>query len=140
MARHVTYGMEFALLRSGSRSAGWVTHTGGKTMKRFVSWFGVLAFAVVLLAGPGTALAKDDPAKYGARLTEAKDVFTELMTSADHKVPEKLLHSAKCVVVIPDMVKGALGFGARWGNGVMSCRNAQPITRFSLEHNGSSLD
>ncbi|HYR52758.1 MAG TPA: lipid-binding SYLF domain-containing protein [Candidatus Dormibacteraeota bacterium] len=94
-------------------------------MKRIISWLGVAALAVTLLAGPGTAVAKDDPAKYGTKLTEAKQVFTELMTSADQKVPQKLLDNAKCIVVIPDMVKGAIGFGARWGSGVMSCRGAQ---------------
>lgn len=43
-------------------------------------------------------------------------------------MPQKLLDEAKCVVVIPGMVKGALGFGARWGNGVMSCRHGQEWT------------
>ena len=93
-------------------------------MKRLMSWLGVLAFGVALVAGPGTAVAKDDPTKYGTKFTEAKQVFTELMTSTDRKVPQKLLDNAKCVVVIPDMVKGAVGFGARWGSGVMSCRSA----------------
>jgi len=79
--------------------------------------------AIALLVAPSIARAKDDPAKYGERLTEAKEVFQELMTSSDRKVPEELMEKAKCVVVIPDMVKGALGFGARWGSGVMSCRN-----------------
>ena len=50
-------------------------------------------------------------------------MFQELTSSRDHKVPERLMRDAKCVVVIPGMVKGAMGFGARWGNGVMSCRS-----------------
>jgi SH3 domain-containing YSC84-like protein 1 len=52
-------------------------------------------------------------------------VFSELMSGKDRSVPKELMENAKCVVVIPDMMKGALGFGARWGSGVMSCRDGQ---------------
>ncbi len=81
--------------------------------------------AAAVIAAPSVAGAKDDRAKYAGRLTEAKQVFQELMTVSDRKVPQELMENAMCVVVIPDMVKGALGFGARWGSGVMSCRDGR---------------
>jgi lipid-binding SYLF domain-containing protein len=95
-------------------------------MSRSFGWPGLAALvAVAIMGAPSIAGAKDDQIKYGERVTESKQVFQELMTSADQKVPQELMEKAKCVVVIPDMMKGALGFGARWGSGVMSCRDAQ---------------
>ena len=97
-------------------------------MRLLPGWKGIATVAAIaLLALPSMAGAKDEPkedqAKRAEKLTDAKQVFQELMTSSDHKVPEDLIEKATCVVVIPGMVKGALGFGARWGSGVMSCRN-----------------
>ena len=96
-------------------------------MRRLSGWSGIAALlAIVSLAAPSAAKdadSKSSGSKYGDRLIEAKQVFQELMATPDRGVPKELLESAKCVVVIPDMVKGAMGFGARWGNGVMSCRS-----------------
>ena len=81
--------------------------------------------AIAMIGAPVIARADSDDtrAKYDHRLMDAKDAFTELTSSGDRKVPERLMSNAKCIVVIPGMVKGALGFGARWGNGVMTCRS-----------------
>jgi len=46
------------------------------------------------------------------------------LATPDHSVPEALLKDCKCIAVIPHAVKGALGYGARFGWGVMSCRTA----------------
>ena len=89
-------------------------------------WKGIATFAALLMIGaPSMARADEDgQSKYADRLVSAKETFTELTSSSDHTVPEPLMRKAKCIVVIPGMMKGALGFGARWGNGVMSCRSA----------------
>jgi len=91
------------------------------------AWKAVTMLAVAgMIGAPSAARADEDgKAKYAERLTEATQAFQELTSSSDHKVPEKLMRDAKCVVVIPGMVKGALGFGARLGNGVMSCRDSR---------------
>ena len=96
-------------------------------MKRLSGWTGIAALlAIVSLAAPSAAKTdeKSSGSKYGDRLIEAKQVFQELMSTPDRSVPKELIENAKCVVVIPDMIKGAVGFGARWGSGVMSCRSA----------------
>ena len=79
--------------------------------------------AALVIGGPSIASAKDESVKYADRLVEAKQVFQELTSSGDRNVPQQLMEKAKCIVVIPDMMKGAFGFGARWGSGVISCRN-----------------
>jgi lipid-binding SYLF domain-containing protein len=96
-------------------------------MKSLQDWKRIVTLVVTaaIIGAPSVAGAKDEQVKYSDRVTEAKDVFTELMSGKDRSVPRELMENAKCVVVIPDMMKGALGFGARWGSGVMSCRDGQ---------------
>jgi lipid-binding SYLF domain-containing protein len=100
-------------------------------MRKLSGWTAVAALTALSLMGSpsvgGAKDDKDDTAKYADRLVQAKEVFQELMSSPDQSVPKELLEGAKGIVVIPGMIKGALGFGARWGYGVMSCRNAQGV-------------
>jgi lipid-binding SYLF domain-containing protein len=99
-------------------------------MRCLFALVGAATFVAVVSVAP-MSLAKDkekDQAadtKLGERLIESKAVYQELLMTPDRSVPRDLLEHCKCVVVIPDMMKGAVGFGARWGKGVMSCRNGQ---------------
>jgi len=56
------------------------------------------------------------------RLRDAELVLTEVMGISDKAIPQSLLDSAKCVVIIPGMKKGAFFFGAKYGRGFLSCR------------------
>ncbi|HUR37099.1 MAG TPA: lipid-binding SYLF domain-containing protein [Terriglobales bacterium] len=56
------------------------------------------------------------------RLKDAGNVLNELMSTPDQAVPEKVLADAKCVAVVPSMVKGGFIIGARHGRGVATCR------------------
>jgi lipid-binding SYLF domain-containing protein/peptidoglycan hydrolase-like protein with peptidoglycan-binding domain len=56
------------------------------------------------------------------RIAKAAAVLHELTTSADNRIPNDLLERAEAIVVIPHMVKGALGIGGRYGKGVVSER------------------
>ena len=55
-------------------------------------------------------------------MKDATEVYQELLSTPDRGVPEALLKNATCIAVIPHSVKGAIGYGARFGSGVMSCR------------------
>lgn len=80
------------------------------------------AGALALVAGAFLApAAVADEAKIVKNATE---VFTELLATPDRGVPQALLDDCRCVAVIPNSIKGALGYGARFGSGVMSCRAA----------------
>lgn len=58
------------------------------------------------------------------RLNNAAKVLNELMATPDQGIPQEILHNAKCVAVVPNLLKGGLGFGGKHGKGVASCRNA----------------
>jgi lipid-binding SYLF domain-containing protein len=59
------------------------------------------------------------------RLRTAGDALNSLMGTPDASVPQEVLKSAKCVAVIPDMVKGGfIAVGGRHGRGVATCRTA----------------
>ncbi len=60
-----------------------------------------------------------------SELQRATDVIHDLTTSAPDKgVPKEVLSGAKCVAVIPKLVKGAFIVGGEHGNGVATCRAA----------------
>ena len=71
------------------------------------------------VAGAGTS---EDAAKQGQKLSEANAVYHELITTPDRAVPKELLERCKCVAVLPGVIKAAIGYGARHGSGVMTCR------------------
>lgn len=58
------------------------------------------------------------------RLKNAGTVLHEIMAAPDNGIPEEVLEHAKCVAVVPNMVKGGFIFGGRHGRGVATCRTA----------------
>lgn len=56
------------------------------------------------------------------RVESAATVLTDIMATPDKGIPEEILGSAKCVAVVPSMLKGGLGIGGAYGRGVASCR------------------
>lgn len=56
------------------------------------------------------------------RLRGAGDDLKQLMNTPDRAIPQDVLKDAKCVAVVPDMVKGGFVFGANHGRGVATCR------------------
>jgi lipid-binding SYLF domain-containing protein len=58
------------------------------------------------------------------RLDNATTVLHEIMGMPDKGIPEEVLEHAKCIAVIPHMVKGGFVFGGKGGKGVATCRTA----------------
>ena len=56
------------------------------------------------------------------RMDNATAVFTEIMDTPDKSIPQDLLEKAQCIVIIPDLKKGAFLFGAKYGKGYLFCR------------------
>ena len=56
------------------------------------------------------------------RLVHAGAVLHEIMAAPDKGIPEEVLEHARCVAVVPHLVKGGFVFGAEGGRGVATCR------------------
>jgi lipid-binding SYLF domain-containing protein len=56
------------------------------------------------------------------RIVASAHVLDEIMGVPDKAIPDKIMRDAKCIAVIPSMVKIAVGFGGQHGHGVAVCR------------------
>ncbi len=59
-----------------------------------------------------------------ARLHSSVDVLQSIMAAPDKGIPEEVLSNAKCILVVPNLIKGGFIFGGKHGRGVASCRTA----------------
>ena len=58
------------------------------------------------------------------RLQLASDTLKAMIDTPDKGIPEEVLGNAKCIVVIPHLVKGGFVLGAEHGRGVATCRTS----------------
>ena len=58
------------------------------------------------------------------RMNNSAAVLHEIMNAPDQRIPDWIMKKAKCVAVIPHLVKGGFVFGAEHGKGVATCRTA----------------
>jgi lipid-binding SYLF domain-containing protein len=56
------------------------------------------------------------------RLENSADVLREIGAAPDKGIPEEVVKSAKCVVVVPHLVKAGFIIGGKHGRGVAVCR------------------
>jgi SH3 domain-containing YSC84-like protein 1 len=83
----------------------------------------VLAATLLIFLGTaGIASAKQDKTDVVERLQSAGQVLHELDNAPDKGIPDSVFKSAKCVGVVPSMIKGAFIFGGKHGRGVATCR------------------
>src|SRR5260221_11687183 len=102
------------------------------------------------LIGVSSAADKDD-SDITKRIDASAKVLNEVMATPDKAIPDKVMRDAKCIAVIPSMVKIAIGFGGNHGKGVASCRTSTgrwsglaPITitggSWGLQLGGQAVD
>ena len=58
------------------------------------------------------------------RLQRSVTVLHAIMAAPDKGIPEEVLSGAKCILVVPDLIKGGFVFGGKHGRGVATCRTA----------------
>ena len=58
------------------------------------------------------------------RLQSSVDVLHSIMATPDKGIPEEVLTGAKCILVVPSLIKGGFVFGGKHGRGVATCRTA----------------
>src|SRR5437660_10181370 len=86
-------------------------------MKKFVAFLSVLGLASLGWAGT----AKEDSAE---RLRMSSEVLTQIAHAPDKGIPEEVLAHAKCIAVVPHLVKGGFVLGGKHCRGVASCRTS----------------
>jgi lipid-binding SYLF domain-containing protein len=83
--------------------------------------FALILSLVALLGSMAFADAKEDSVE---RLQNAGETLKQIMDAPDKGIPEEVLDDAKCIVVVPHLVKGGFIVGGKHGRGVASCRTA----------------
>jgi len=93
----------------------------------------LLAFGTVTFAQTDTSKSKleDDHPAVAKRFDEATSTLKEMFGAPDKGVPSDLLSHAKCVVIIPNQKKAALGFGGSYGRGFATCRLSNNTAQWS---------
>ena len=81
-------------------------------------WLAVLPSSTSFAWARTTREATDD------RLVHAGAVLHEIMAAPDKGIPEEVLEHAKCIAVVPHLLKGGFVFGAENGRGIATCRTA----------------
>jgi lipid-binding SYLF domain-containing protein len=87
-------------------------------MKKVMFLLAMLSLGTLCWAGSAREDATD-------RLDNATKVVHEIMGMPDKGIPVEVLEHAKCVAVVPHMVKGGFVFGGKGGKGVATCRTAK---------------
>ncbi len=59
------------------------------------------------------------------RMQKSVDVLQSIMSTPDKGIPEEVLNGARCIVIVPELIKGGFIFGGKHGRGVASCRTPE---------------
>src|SRR3954452_351042 len=65
--------------------------------------------------------------KENQRVASAGRVMSEVLRIPDN-IPSELLQKAECVIVLPSVLKFALGIGGSYGRGLMVCRGGDDFS------------
>jgi lipid-binding SYLF domain-containing protein len=98
-----------------SVQTGDLDESKGGAMKRVLLSIGLVS----VLALPASAQNKEQ-----GRVENAGTVVQEILNAPD-SIPKDVLDKADCVVVLPSVVKFAIGIGGSYGRGVMTCRGGK---------------
>ena len=67
-------------------------------------------------------VAAEEKPEAAKRLDNAASVLQQITATPDKGIPENVLNDAKCVAVVPHMIKGGFGIGGQHGKGVATCK------------------
>lgn len=84
-----------------------------------------IMLSLALLSIAAQCWAESEHAKDIDRLDHAAKVLAETMRAPDQRIPDHILKGARCIAVVPHLVKGGFVFGAEEGKGVATCRTAR---------------
>lgn len=110
----------------------------------------VLSAVALIFASLTWASDDNDKSDIAKRIDASATVLNEIMATPDKAIPDSIMNDAKCIAVVPSMIKIAIGFGGNHGKGVATCRTATgwsapaPITvtggSWGLQLGGQAID
>jgi lipid-binding SYLF domain-containing protein len=81
--------------------------------------------AALLFSLVGMAVASERRENDLARIQTASLVLRQIMDAPDSGIPDSIMSGAKCIAIMPSMLKGGFIFGANYGKGVATCRTGK---------------
>src|SRR6195256_35987 len=112
----------------------------------------LLALTTIALFLSSLTWAADDKdeSDINKRIDSAANVLNEIMATPDKAIPDGIMSDARCIAVVPSMIKIAIGIGGNHGKGVATCRTDNgwsapaPITitggSWGLQLGGQAVD
>lgn len=58
------------------------------------------------------------------RVQTAATILSQIMEAPDKAIPDSIMDGAKCIAIVPSMLKASFIFGANYGKGVATCRTS----------------
>src|ERR1700675_2992968 len=92
-----------------------------KMKKWTIAMAGVLAFSTLAIARPASEKEEKE------RIANAGRVVKKILDVPDN-IPQEVLDKARCVVVLPSVVKAAFVVGGSYGRGVIVCRRGKDFS------------
>ena len=86
-------------------------------MKKIMTFVAILSMTSIGWAASSREATYD-------RLDHAGNVLHEVMAAPDKGIPQEVFEHAKCIAVVPHLLKGGFVFGAENGRGIATCRTA----------------
>ena len=82
--------------------------------------------SVALLVLVSTAMWAQSGARSAdiERVQSATTILSQIMEAPDRGIPDSIMSGAKCIAIVPSMLKVSFIFGANYGKGVATCRTA----------------
>lgn len=118
--------------------------------KKAATYLLALSTMVLVFASMSWGADDKDQSDIGKRIEASANVLNEIMATPDKAIPDKVMSDAKCIAVVPSMIKIAVGFGGNHGKGVATCRTSTgwsapaPITitggSWGLQLGGQAVD
>jgi lipid-binding SYLF domain-containing protein len=82
-----------------------------------------IAVALIFLASvAGISRADQTKTDVEDRLQSASSTIQQIVDAPDKGIPDEVLKGAKCMAIVPSMIKGAFIFGGKHGRGVSTCK------------------
>src|ERR1700693_3111132 len=110
------------------KSGAQIGHRRGFSMNIFTAvpkYLLALSTVALMFASLTWAADDKDQSDIQKRIDTSASVLNEIMATPDKAIPDSIMEDAKCIAVVPSMIKIAIGIGGTQGNGVATGRTAR---------------